>query len=44
MRKVFEHLDDEERAVLLKCADLGTAVFCSALVVSAFKNIIGLFT
>ena len=43
MRKVIEQLDDEERAALREWADLGTAVFSSALAVTVLKNIVGLF-
>ena len=43
MRKVIEQLDDEERASLRDRADLGTAVFSSALAVTVLKSIVGLF-
>ena len=43
MRKVIEQLDDEERASLRDWADLGTAVFSSALAVTVLKSIVGLF-
>ena len=42
MRKVIEQLDDEERASLRDWADLGTAVFSSALAVTVLKSIAGL--
>jgi hypothetical protein len=43
MRKVIEQLDDGERAALREWADLGTAVFSSALAVTMLKSIIALF-
>jgi hypothetical protein len=43
MRKVLSDMDDEQRAVLLEVADLGTAVFSSGLVVAILKSVIDLF-
>ena len=43
MRKAIAELDDEQRAVLLEVADLGTAVFSSGLVVAILKSVIELF-
>ena len=43
MRKVIELLDEEERAALREWADLGTAIFSSALAVTVLKGIVGLF-
>jgi hypothetical protein len=43
MRKVIELLDEEERAALREWADLGTAVFSSALAVNVLKCIVDLF-
>ena len=44
MPKVFDQLDDEERAALHEWADFGTAVFSSALAVTVLKSIVALFT
>jgi hypothetical protein len=37
MRKVIAELDAEQRSALLYVADLGTAIFSAALVVSLLK-------
>ncbi|VIO66363.1 hypothetical protein CI1B_14840 [Bradyrhizobium ivorense] len=39
MRKAIAQLDAEQKAQLLYLADLGTAMFSSALVVSVLKGI-----
>jgi hypothetical protein len=44
MRKVIGQLSDEERAVLLEWADLGTAVFSSALAVTVLQSIVALLS
>jgi hypothetical protein len=44
MRKVIEQVDDEQRAALREWADLGTAVFSSALAVTVLKSIADLFS
>jgi hypothetical protein len=43
MRKAISELDDEQRAVLLEVADIGTAVFSSGLIVALLKTVIDLF-
>ena len=43
MRKAIEQLDAEQKAQLLYIADLGTAMFSSALVVCILKGIVDLF-
>lgn len=43
MRKAIAQLDAEQKAQLLYLADLGTAMFTSALVVSILKAIVALF-
>ncbi|WP_155262762.1 MULTISPECIES: hypothetical protein [Bradyrhizobium] len=43
MRKAIARLDAEQRAQLLYLADLGTAMFASALVVCILKSIVDLF-
>ncbi|MHC6152224.1 hypothetical protein ACVSQB_10550 [Bradyrhizobium elkanii] len=43
MRKAIARLDAEQRAQLLYLADLGTAMFTSALVVCILKAIVDLF-
>ncbi|QIG95369.1 MULTISPECIES: hypothetical protein [Bradyrhizobium] len=43
MRKAIARLDAEQKAQLLYLADLGTAMFSSALVVSILKGIVDLF-
>ncbi|MCC8938188.1 hypothetical protein H8A99_17325 [Bradyrhizobium sp. Arg68] len=40
MRKAIAQLDAEQKAQLLYLADLGTATFSSALVVSVLKGIV----
>jgi len=42
MRKAMAELDPEQRAALLYLADLGTAVFASALIVSLIKLVVDL--
>ncbi|HLZ01572.1 MAG TPA: hypothetical protein VKR55_05390 [Bradyrhizobium sp.] len=42
MRKALEELDPEQRAALLYLADLGTAVFGSALIVSLIRFVVDL--
>ena len=42
MRKAIAELDDEQRAVLLEVADLGTAVFSSGLIVAILKSLVDL--
>ena len=42
MRKAMAELDPEQRAALLYLADLGTAVFASALIVSLIKIVVDL--
>lgn len=44
MRKVIAQLDPEQKAQLLYLADLGTAMFSSALVVCILKGIVDLFS
>ena len=39
MRKVIAGLDEEQRETLLYLADLGTAVFSSALIVGLLKAV-----
>jgi hypothetical protein len=39
MRKVIAELDAEQRETLLYLADLGTAVFSSALIVSLLRAV-----
>lgn len=43
MRKAIARLDAEQKAQLLYLADLGTAMFTSALVVSTLKAVVDLF-
>lgn len=43
MRKAIAALDTEQRAQLLYLADLGTAMFSSALAVSILKAVAGVF-
>ena len=43
MRKAISELDDEQRAILLEVADIGTAVFSSGLIVALLKTVIDLF-
>lgn len=43
MRKAISELDDEQRAVLLEVADIGTAIFLSGLIVALLKTVIDLF-
>ncbi|MGN1289753.1 MAG: hypothetical protein ACI4XG_24710 [Bradyrhizobium sp.] len=43
MRKAIARLDAEQRAQLLYLADLGTAMFTSALVVCTLKAVVDLF-
>ncbi|MHC2331510.1 hypothetical protein [Bradyrhizobium sp. USDA 4454] len=42
MRKAIARLDAEQRAQLLYLADLGTAMFTSALVVCTLKAVVDL--
>lgn len=43
MRKAIARLDPEQKAQLLYLADLGTAMFTSALVVCTLKAVVDLF-
>jgi hypothetical protein len=43
MRKVFESLDEDQRSALLWLADLGIAVFSSAIIVLVLKSVIDWF-
>ena len=43
MRKVFESLDEGQRSALLWLADLGIAVFSSAIIVLVLKSVIDWF-
>ncbi|MGY3442433.1 MULTISPECIES: hypothetical protein [unclassified Bradyrhizobium] len=43
MRKAIARLDAEQKAQLLYLADLGTAMFTSALVVCLLKAVVDLF-
>ncbi|WP_245334805.1 hypothetical protein [Bradyrhizobium mercantei] len=43
MRKAIARLDAEQKAQLLYLADLGTAMFTSALVVCTLKVVVDLF-
>ena len=43
MRKVFEPLDEDQRSALLWLADLGIAMFGSALIVLVLKSAIDWF-
>ena len=43
MRKAISDLVSDQRDVLLEIADLGTAVFSSALIVAMLQGVIDLF-